>query len=287
VALAFGGYGILEGTGASKRIVAPVAVITLAGLGLAAGTWLADVYGVLSPSLGVGVPVRQLFPLEVELGLRYVADAVLDRGAFTVLGLSWAFGRGRLAPRVMAAVGEDELLVELPAAYRFYGPRTDRPALDGTFLELVPSMRHHRLGNAALSITSFELELAGRLDLGRLVSGLTGSFAELSTGVALATHHYFERGLDPATLLLFRFGWGFYVGAPGGLWGEFSVAYDHRHDLLVSGLKLPGTSSGVFGHGVASGTLYLKEGLGLRLEVAAGSTILGGASLVYRFGGAE
>lgn len=291
-----GGVAVLGATGASRRTVEPTIWMTAAGFGLISTTWLADLYGVLAPQGGTGAPLRVLPLVEARLGTRYLRDPTLAGSAFLGPGADLRFGRWRLSPAGWFAVdGAQHARYEGFAAFRFFGPRptSSLPAAgDGSFLELVGGVFHHRYREdfaapltAAFQITSFELRVEGRMDLARFAPSLYGAFVEAGGGLALAAYRYSAPEATEANeALLVRFAFGVQIGRRADRWGEVRAFYDHRHDDFPGGLKIPGLGSGALGHFGLDARGFFSEHWGLRAEVAAGSAYMGGLALVYRYG---
>jgi hypothetical protein len=234
--------------------------------------------------------------VEARIGTRYVRDPTLAGRAFLGPGADVRFGAWRLSPAAwFAADGANHSRYELFAAYRVFGPRATAmvpPPGDGSFLELVGGGFHHRYReefapplSAAFQITSFDLRVQGRMDLARVAPTLYGSFVEGGIGLGLAAYHYSVTSTTEAQeALLARFAFGVQVGRRTDRWGEARVFYDHRHDDFPGGFKTPGLGSGALGHIGLDARAFFSQHWGARAELAAGSAILAGVSVVYRYG---
>src|SRR5262245_6148 len=75
IAAALGGLTALAVTGASRRMVVPMAATVVGGFGLFAVSWLADLYGVVAPP--AGEPLLLTPTVEARVGARYVHDPTL------------------------------------------------------------------------------------------------------------------------------------------------------------------------------------------------------------------
>jgi hypothetical protein len=286
-AIAVGGVGLFA-SGASRYLVAPAAALTIAGAGIFAVSWLADVYGsaAAEPS---GSPRLRAPVLESELGYRYVYDPQFRYRSFLVEALDLRWQNVRIAPSGWFALDDVNRRLRLLGAWRFFGPMPARaaPAKDGSFLDLELAVTDHRYDSDGFAILTWEVGANGRFDLDRYDEALRGSFAELGLGYALEAYDYdvpgLELGRDLEHLLLMRFGFGIYLGSKGS---EAMLYYDHRHDGFAAGLKLTGLASGIPGHfGVAS-RLYFDDSFGLLLDAQIGSAYVLGLSALYRHAGA-
>ena len=86
---------------------------------------------------------------------------------------------------------------------------------------------------------------------------------------------------DSAHQLLARFGFGLYLGHPGGIHGEVLAYYDHRRDGLVGGLSLGKSREGAVGHAGIQGHLTLWGPWGIQLGLAYGSAVVARLGLRY------
>jgi hypothetical protein len=297
--LMIAGVGGLAVTGASRRTVEPFIWTTAAGGGLFATSWFADLYGVLAPPGGTGLPVVVMPALEARLGTRYVADPTLAGAALAGAAIDLRAGRWRVSPGAwVAADGVRNDRFEAAVAFRIVGPRAGAsaaPVVDGSFVDLVAAGVHHRYDEqlagplaAAFDMTSFELRADGRYDLRRYAPSLTGAFVEGSAGLGMGAYHYPSASTTEAnTFLLARFGFGMYLGRRADRWGEVRLYYDHRHDDYAGGFKMAGLGSGTLGHFGVDGRAFVTPRWGFRAEVEVGSAWVAGLGLVYRYGRVE
>jgi hypothetical protein len=297
-ALLLGGVA-LAATGASRRTVEPVILTTAAGAGLLTTSWLADLYGVLAPAGGAGASLRVLPWMEARVGTRVVDNPAVPGRFFLGPSLDLRLGGWRLSPEAWLPIdGHAQSRYAAQIAYRFVGPRTASAptAADGSYVDVVAGAVHHRYSEdahgtvpgAAFDMTTFDVHVAGRLDLRRVAGSLTGSFVEGAAGVGLGAYHYPVASTTEAnSLLVARFAFGVDVGHDAERWGEARVFYDHRHDDFAGGLKMPGLGSGVLGSFGLDGTAYVSRGWGVRGEVQVGAAWVGGLALVRRFGSVE
>ncbi|MEQ9498628.1 MAG: hypothetical protein RIT81_17255 [Deltaproteobacteria bacterium] len=261
------GLAAIAVTGASRKTVAPLTGITIAGAGLFTMTFAADLYGVL------GIPVARaqpLAPIETSLGVAYVRDRLFDYGAFATWSLDLRFDDLRLSPSAWVALDDDNARLRGELAYRLAGDSR------AAFLDLVTALTHHHYGSDGFAITTGEIAVASRIGTDWLLPALKGSFVEGSFGVGLEGHRFFDRATHPVSLLVGGFGFGFYLPR-----GEVAVYYDHRHDGFAAGLKMGGLGSGVAGHLGARGEWFFGD-LGLRVQAETGSAHVMSAALVYR-----
>lgn len=281
---AFGVVGLAV-TGASRRAVGPLALLTVAGGGLFVISTLADLYGVLAPADARGEPLRTAPWLQTELGVRYVYDPNFAYRNFLVEGVEGRHGGFKLAARSWFALNDDNARFEGLLGYRFVGPRPGQRARDGSYVDVDFGALHHRYGTERFTMTGAEISVRGRLDLDRIGRTLRGSFAELGGGFGLQSYRYLGKVEEANTLLLGWFAWGFYVGArPSGIGGEVMTFYDHRRDDFVGGMKLTGLGSGVPGHMGARGTYFFLPNWGVTADAQIGSAFVGGLSFLFREG---
>lgn len=287
--LVVGGLGGLAATGASRRYIEPLVLMTVTGAGLLVVPLLADLYGVLAPPGGTGSAPAALPLVETQLGLRYIHDPTFSYRALLGQSVDVRWKWLRVMPSGWFALDDANSRLRLLAGARFFGPGTSGSEAGGdvTSLDLEAAVTDHRYTSDGFAITTAELSVQGRLDLAHVAPTLRGSFAELGWGAALETHRYFGRGAEGNQLLLARFAFGAYFGHEGYPRGEGMVYYDHRHDDYAAGLKMTGLGSGVAGHFGLEGRMYFDEQWGVLLDAQVGSAWLGGLSLLFRQGGKQ
>jgi hypothetical protein len=277
-------------TGASRYVVAPLALLTIGGVGMFAVSWLADIYGTAAGPEGTGIPLLFAPRLETELGYRHVYDPQFAYRNFAVYGFDLRHGALRLEPSAWIALDDANARWRVLGAYRFSGPRpAPAPrARDGSRLDLQAALTHHRYDTDGFNTLTVEAAVDGRLDLERWAKPLRGSFADFGAGAALQAYDYdvpgLELGNDVESLLLARFGFGMYLGDPATNGGELVVYYDHRHDDFAAGLKMTGLGSGIPGHFGTQLRYYPSRDFGFLLESQAGSAYVAGISVLYRVG---
>jgi len=285
ILLTVGGIAGLAITGASPKFNSPLISTTIAGVGLFSVSALADLYGVIAPSGGFGVPTGSPPLLELQLGYVNIDNPTFDhhhlahaRAALTVAAL-------RAEPEVWIATDDDNWRAKLTGAWRLLGPKDGVSAVDGSFLELLLAFGHHRYSTEGFSEDLGEVALSGRLDLARVGPSLRGAFTELSLGLAYGAYTYDDIATEPTDMLIGGFAFGVYLGhAPGG-WGELALYYDHRHDGYAEGLKAVGLGSGVPGHFGLKLETQVWGRWGISADVQVGSAVVTGLSAVYRLGG--
>jgi hypothetical protein len=226
--------------------------------------------------------------LQTAIGYRYVYDPVFSYRHFMVQEIDYRAGAWRLHPTAWFALDDTNSRLRAHAAYRLTGPLPrENPALrDGSFLDIEGAITRHAFAREKFTTATGEVAIAGRLDMARLGASLRGSFAEMSVGWALQAYAYGLGGRTPdvGELLLFRFGYGMYVGWPGSPRGEIAVYYDHRHDDFAAGLKIPGLGSGVVGHFGAEARVFVSNRWGIAAEAVLGSAYVTGLSILFRQG---
>jgi len=277
-------------TGASRYVVAPLALLTIAGAGLFTVSWLADIYGTAAGPEGTGIPLLLAPRLETELGYRYVYDPQFSYRNFAVYGFDLRYQALALEPSAFIGLDDGNARYRLLGGYRLFGarPAPAAPARDGSRLDLQAAVTHHRYDSDGFNTFTLEAAVDGRIDLERWAPALRGSFADFGAGAALQAYDYdvpgLELGTDIEQLLLARFGFGIYLGDPATRGGEVVFYYDHRHDDFAAGLKLTGLGSGIPGHFGVEARYYPMKDFGFLLEAQAGSAYVTGISLLYRVG---
>ncbi|REG28103.1 hypothetical protein ATI61_109448 [Archangium gephyra] len=271
-------------SGASRRIIAPLYAVTLAGVGLLSISTLANLYGAVSPAFPPGEVARHLPPLELEVGYQHVVDPAFDYRHFVSVGALARLERVRLEAGVKLSPDEGNLRVRVGGAYRLLGaPEGARAGADGTALDLEAAALAHRYSAEAFTLAGGELSLRGRYDMARFSPRMAGSFAEMGVGFAMQGYVY-TGPVDDILFeqLLFTFGYGVYLGRGGPFRGEAMLYYDHRKDDFPGGIK---GGSGVPGYVGLRGRMLLTGPWGVAAELQAGSAVVGRVSLVYALGG--
>jgi hypothetical protein len=281
--LAAGGVPIAL-SGASRRLIGPLYVVTLTGFGLFSVSTLANLYAAVGPAFPPGLAPQHLPPLELELGYQYVGDAAFDYRHFVSVGALARLERVRLEAGVRLSPDEGNVRVRVGGAYRLVGgPEGVRGGEDGTAVDVELMALAHRYPTEGFTLGGGELFLRGRYDMARFSPRTAGSFAEL--GVGMAMQRYFYTGAVDDSLfeqLLFTFGYGVYLGRGGPFRGEALLYYDHRKDDFPGGIQ---RGSGVPGFVGLRGRVLLTERWGLSADVQVGSAWVGRLSLVYALGG--
>lgn len=281
-----GGLAGLALTGASKYTVAPFALLSIAGVGFIASSWLADVYGTALRSDERGSPANRAVAFETHAGHRYVYDPQFRYRHFVAQRLDARLSRLHVGASAWSALDDANSRLTAVAGVRLAGPLPGAPGRDGSFVDLETAVVRHDFGSDGFEACNVELFASARLDLVRWEPALHGSFVEGGVGLGLRETRYRVPGMDIEpdydTLLLARFGFGFYFGDPDERGGEALLYYDHRHDDFAAGLHLTGLGSGVPGHFGTATRLWLGRTFGILAEAEVGSAYLGGLSLMVR-----
>lgn len=276
---------LLAVTGTSRRLVGAMAPIALAGTGVFALTWLADLYGATTGGRDASA-ASWVAPIELELGYRYVRDPQFAYGSFGYARADLRYKAWRAAPSAFVALDADNQRLGLDLAYRMRGRHAKARTSDGSFLDLATGLLHHRYGREGFAVWTPSLALEGRLDLAHVGESLRGAFVEGQLGAGLELYHFDAVGARPREnafgLLLGRFGFGIYLGNGTRRTGEVSLYYDHRHDDFAAGAGLRGIASGVLGHLGSAGHYFFDERWGASLMLEVGSAVVAGAALRYR-----
>lgn len=283
-----GGGATLVATGASRYVVGPAAAVTVLGFGLFTTSFLADVYGTLSPDAGAAGKRLPRSPLvETELGYRQVRDPQFSFRHFVFESLSVRIDRFRVTPSGWFSVAGDNARYRLEGAYRLAGtlPRS-KPTSTLSSFDVVAAGTHHRYETDGFTISSGEIAAVARYDLGGVGATLRGSFVEGGLGYLHQWIDYNLPGIDvppdDEMMLLARFGFGAVLRGRAAPGSEILAYYDHRHDGYAAGLLLPGLGSGVAGHFGASGRWYFNRSLGVLAEAEVGAAVVAGASVLIR-----
>ncbi|MBX3127978.1 MAG: hypothetical protein KF718_14745 [Polyangiaceae bacterium] len=273
-------------TGASRYTVAPLALTTMAGVGLFATSWLTDVYAVARPAGSEGAAPRFAPRLVSEMGYRHVADPQFPYRHFLMHRFELRVGKLALEPSGWFALDENNARLRLAARYRLAGATPGRPCVDGTFWDLELAGTHHRYDHDGFRIATGEASTRVRLDLARRHAAFRGAFVQGGAGFALQRTAYDVPAVsipaDWSEMLLGELGFGFYFGEPARYDGEVRLFYDHRHDGYAAGMLMPGLGSGVIGHLGLDAVGFFGEQLGLRAEAQVGAAVVTGLSLVVR-----
>ena len=281
-----GGTGLAL-TGGSDKTVVPFAWMMMQGVGLFGVSWLADLYGTMSPKEGFGTAQRRTPKMRLELGYRAIADPVFSYTNLSLFSAQSEWRVLRFGVDAWSALDDDNQRVRGHATWRVFGPRSRRTAPGGDYLDLRFGLNWHRYGTEDFSMTTGEFAFRGRLDGRHIASTLRGLFFEAELGLAGGATSYGDLSGEATGLLLGGFGLGIYLGHARDSWGELTLMYDHRHDGYLAGAKLPSLGSGIPGHLVSALDLQIFGPWGFRLEAAAGSSWMGGASVVYQLGGSR
>lgn len=281
------GTGGLALTGASRYTVTPFVLMMIGGAGVFALTWVADVYGVSVQENDRGEPLRLAPRVESAMGWRSVHDPQFRYRNFLVESFDLRIGRLRLSPSAWFALDDDNARTRFLAGWRLTGPLAEKPALDGSFVDIEAAGTNHEYTSDGFRTQSVEVGANARYDLRRFDPHLRGMFVEGGAGFALQRIEYRIPGTkvpsDLEQLLLGRAVFGAYLGRGNG---ELTVYYDHRHDDYAAGLHLTGLGSGVLGHFGTQLRYFTDSGFGVIADAEIGSAYIFGASLAFRQGGA-
>lgn len=284
--IALGGVPIAL-TGASRRTIAPLYAVTLAGFSVFGISAIANLYSVASPAFDPGVPAPSLPPLELEMGYQYVSDTAFDYDHFVALGAVARFEEVKLEATARLSPDEGNTQVRLGGAYRLLGaPERRLAGSDGSSLDAELFGLFHRFPTEGFTTIGGDMGFRGRYAMSRVSPSLAGSFAEASIGMALQGYSYPGPVSDGNlhSQLLFSFGYGVWLGRGGGPFkGEAMLFYDHRKDGFAGGVRT--LSGGVVGSFGLRGRALLTETWGVAAEFQASGALVGRLSLIYALGG--
>ena len=265
-------------TGAHPTVTALGTPVLVTGAGLLAVTWLADLWVAAGGPATVGSP-RAPVPWVVEAGATYLRDPFRERG-FTRVGAGVVLGRVELGALGLVDVRGDALEVSGDARVRVLGaPATGAVVDDASRLVVRIGVRGRRDDADRLASLVGDLEVLGRLDLGRLEARLAGTFAELSTGVGVERVAYDAGPHDLGSLMLGGFAWGAYLGRRG----EAALFYQHRRDHLAGGLSA-GRAAGFLGSFGARADVRIAGPWAVRAGLEVGSGWVTTLALAYQGG---
>jgi len=265
------GLGALAATGASEKTTAPLAGLAAFGVGLFGTSFLADLYGVVTPPGGIGQPVLRP-ALLAEAGIQAVIDPVFDYNALAHVNGRTFLGRHSLALEGHFGVDHSNQRLRGIYAYRFI--ECDA----ATYIEAELGGVHHRYALEQFAMTFAEAAVSGRLSLGHVAPTLQGAFVDGAFGLAFGGHRYFDRLTESDSMLLIRIAFGLFIG-DGGSW---TLYYDHRHDGYAAGLKMFGLGSGVLGHVGTALQYFFSPQWGVAVRAETGSAHVLGASVLFR-----
>lgn len=284
IAAAFVSLAGLVTTGASRYVVAPLALGALGGAGLFTTTWLSDLYGVAAPAGGTGRPLDSTRRLRIQTGLRAVRDPLFETRWLIAHGFELDARSIRISPELQVSPDARHRRLAFLFDRRLSGERTDpgrhpRWQVDARF-----GVRDFKEGNEGFGTTTAELALRGRIDLELLGPTLAGAFGSAELGYAREWHRFRDLPGYSWDALLGRIGFGVYLGHRGDLRGQSTVAYDHRRDTVAGGLHLPGLPAGYAGYLEHRTEFNFHRNWGVAIDLAYGSAFVGGLYLLFNFG---
>jgi hypothetical protein len=271
----------LATTGASRYVVAPLALGALGGVGLFATSWLADIYGVAAPPGGTGRARSQLKRFGIQTGIRAVYDPLFETHWLVSHGFSVDTGLIWLSPRLDASPDARHRRLALLAERRLFGASAPRDQHASWSVDGRLGVRDFAERQEGFGTTTAELALAGRMDLEHLGPTLEGAFATAELGYAREWHRFDGLPGYSWDALLGRVGFGVYLGHDV-VRGESSVAYDHRRDTVAGGMHLPGIAAGYAGYLEHRTELYFGPHWGVAAELAYGSAFVASSYLLFQ-----
>lgn len=285
-AFAVGGISLLAVTGADPYFTPPGALLLQYGVGLFAGTFLVDLFGVAAPEGGFGSPVSRASWLDLRTGYRYSYDRIFEeRRHAATIGADYRVGWFGLEGFAAGVGPSGDAEAGLDTRFRLTGPRPDRQSQDGSYSDLVVGYDYRTWTRGRFSTHTVDLFWDNRWDLIRLAPSLDGSFVVIGAGIGFQTFARRELPDDTTTLLLSRMGLGLDLGEADDGWGELLTYYDHRHDGPTGGLKVTGLGSGTAGHFGARWNQHVWNGWGFYVESSIGSAWVSSIGLEHRLGG--
>lgn len=270
-------------TGASRRLAMPAIPLIVGGGGMLFLNWFSDIYGAAGGPRLAGAPRLVLPALEGRLRYVYVYDPQFAYRSFVNPGVRLRRGPWHADVDAALALDDDNQRVRVEGGRRFHGPLSESTgARDGSALGLDTALTMQRFGSDGFVSLLGEVVGRGRYDLARVAPSLSGAFAELWLGLGLELVLYDGDTADATDWALGGFGFGVYLGEPGGTHGEVRVFYDHFRGDLSGGLAVPGGGNGYLGSLGVDGFVAWGPRWGVSFWAEAGSAYLAGAGLLYR-----
>lgn len=277
------GLTIIGLSGASPVFIGPSYALSLLGFSIFSNTWFADIYG--SGGYQIGEPASEPL-IQVKAGYRYIYDPQFNYRNFSTFKAKTWIDRFHFEPFLCVALDDDNVKARLVSAYRIYGVNHDSSYSeldDSSFLDLQIAFTYHKYGTEYFSVWTGEIFIDGRYDMKKLSRTLKGSFAQVGLGIAIEFYDYDIEGLkfgeDVSEILLFRTGYGLYIGQGEG---EIMLYYDHRKDDYVGGVHVSNSGGGVLGYFGLMGHYNFLSHLGVFAEFTIGSAYQFDCGAIYR-----
>ncbi len=262
--------GLLQITNGSPYAM-PATPIVVAGVGAFLTSWVEDIWIAAG---GARVPGTPSVPpaWSLELGETWQHDVyrerLLQRAAGTV-----TFGRFGAGAAGLVDTNGESWLAFSDVRVRVIG---DPACADCVVARVGGRLQRDRADQVTQLVG--EVEIIGRLGLGRFDPAFHSNFVELSTGLGANRITYASTVSEVDALLLGRFAWGAYL--PGG---ELTVYYDHRRDGLAGGIQA-WRAAGFIGSFGANVDIRIDGPWALRGEFQIGNAYLSTLALAYRGG---
>lgn len=266
-----GGFGALVGISNGSPYTIPAIPLVLTGTGALLTTWAEDIWIAAGGSSVNAGPIDE-GAWSVEVGETWQHSEYRERLLQRASASMWLGRFGAGVAGLVDTNGESWLaFADLKA--RVYG---DRACRDCITVRAGGRLQRDRADLVTQLVG--EVEVHGRLSLGRFDPAMRASFVELSTGIGANRITYASTVSEWDSLLLGRFAWGAYV--PGG---EVTVYYDHRRDGIAGGIDA-WRAAGFMGSYGVNADVRIDGPWSLRGEFQLGAAYLSTLALVYRGG---
>jgi hypothetical protein len=284
VGLTAGSLTGLALTGAARDWAGVFASTAILGTGLFGLSFLADLYGTITPE-GFGKNPGGLPWGSSEVGVLSIHDPRLNYGPLVQSRGTLRSGQWVTALTLTHAPTVLHQRVRIENGVRLWGAPAERLMFEsgGSHITAFIAVENSAFGHADYSTNSAEARLALRLDSEHLLPNIRGAFFEWETGYVGRRTKYSSTGNTfDDSLLLGGFGFGFYHGDPTTRGGETRVYYNHRHDGYVGGLLQSGLGSGTIGYFGIEATHFFTPTWGVKLRGDIGAAAVLGLHLVGR-----
>ena len=264
------GFALLAGTGAANQLAPLYVIPTIGGLGAISVSWLGDLAGSIHGS--EGWPASGWRPeagLSLSAGYDGLFASKLDFQHGMSLRLDWRGERLRLSPwGSWHPQGSSHAAAGVLLALQLARPRPETV----TALDLILGVAHQRFPGDDFHVTTGEVYLEGRADLGFLARSLRNAWALARVGWGIDAYGYEGADAlisDGLPLLVIDIGMGLQPFERAG----FELVYRHRKNELPGGMMLSSGLAGFIGMLQLDGRIALADGWALLPSVRLGTGV--------------
>ncbi|MGI5861726.1 MAG: hypothetical protein ACOX6T_06665 [Myxococcales bacterium] len=264
------GFALLASTGAANQLAPLYVIPTIGGLGAISVSWLGDLAGSIHGSEGFPTSGwRPAAGLYLSGGYDGLFASKLDFQHGMSLRLDWRGERLRFSPwGSWHPQGSSHA-----AAGALLGLQLARPNPETvTALDLILGVAHQRFPGDGFHVTTGELYLEGRVDLGFIARSLRNAWglARLGWGIDAYGYDGADALLDDGLpLLVLDIGMGLQLFERAG----FEIVYRQRKNELPGGLMISSGLAGFIGMVQLEGRITLAEGWALLPSVRLGTGV--------------